>query len=178
VEYLKLQQKDTGDIHWIRASMHVRGVLVTMLLRCSAVENGGLIAGCRDWSDGDWQFGYGVPLQDVQALVEARLAQWVNDDLILSLYDRVGQERLQLQRSMGPHGAKGGRNPKGNPRGSAENNPKGNPKGSPHTTPHQCREAAPKGSVLYGPLGLVAHGPEKKQPMDLKALMANREKQA
>lgn len=178
MEYLKLQQKDTGDIRWIRASFHLRGVLVTMLMRCSALENNGRIADSRNWADSDWYHSFGVRLEDVEGLVLAGLADWDTQHLWLSMYDSIGQQRLETQRGQGHHGSKGGKStksyPKGNPKGSVKSYPKGNP----HTTPHQCGEVSPKGSPPPAPLGWVAQGPEQKKPMDLRALMAAREKLA
>ena len=109
MEYLKLQLRDTGEINWARANMHMRGVLVTLLLRCALLENDGCIEGCREWSNADWQAAFGVRRKDADALVRALLAEWDGGDLELSMYDHIGQQRLETQRQQGIHGSKGGR---------------------------------------------------------------------
>ncbi len=168
MEYLKLQVRDFG-IDWVRASKDMRGTLITILHRCAILENNGVIIDCRHWDDPDWQRLFDVTANDVLDLVAYRLAEWKACDLWLAMYDRVGQQRLETQRAQGHHGAKGWKNPKGNPKGA----PKGTLRGAPHIPTQVGREASPKGSTLYAPLGLVAQGAEspEKYPMNLKAQM-------
>ncbi len=174
MEYLKLQLRDAGEIEWARASMALRGVLVTILLRCALLENDGCIEGCKTWSNADWLATFGVRLKDVDGLVKKALASWDGNDLELAMYDHIGQQRLETQREQGHHGASGGHAKAAN---KPKINPKGYPRGYPHTTPPSVgRVASPKGSTPPAPLDLVVQGPGTKPKMNLKALMAETEK--
>lgn len=177
MSYLKLQVADSLKLPWLRASMQVRGTLVTLLMYCCAQENDGVIEDCLSYGDQDWNDLARVSLQDVRDLLSSGLAWWNKDGgLVLDMYDSKGQRALEVKRAQGEHGTKGGRPAK---------KPHGKPirethMANPHTTPHQCGEDSPKGSSSPSTLGFTAPVLEKqeKPKMDLRALMAAKEARA
>lgn len=176
MSYLKLQVADTLKLPWLRASMHARGALITLLMYCCAQENDGVIENCEAWTDAEWRDLLRMTRADIEAVLAADLAWWnEHGGLVLEFYDSHGQRALQVKRAQGEHGSKGGRPKKKNPYGKPIRETH---MANPHTTPLSVGEASPKGSTPPAPLGLVAPGAEKKKPMDLRALMAERERLA
>lgn len=184
MSYLKIQVSDTLKLTWLRASMHARGVLVTLLMYCCAQENDGVIENCEAWTDDEWRDLLRMTRADVEAVLATDLAWWnEHGDLVLGMYDSDGQRALETKRAQGDHGIKGGRPKKkthmGNPYGFSKEKPiRGNPCHNPHTTPHQCGEDSPKGSTSPGTLGFVAPVPDtgQKSQMDLRALMIRKDR--
>ncbi len=109
MDYLKLQLIETRKLPWKRASKAVRGTVVTLLMYCADMETNGRIEAAREWSDDDWQDLCDVARADVDNAVQADLAHWQGDDLIVALYDQHGQSALETRRAQGSHGFKGGR---------------------------------------------------------------------
>jgi hypothetical protein len=158
VEYAKVQNATLGSPAFLVATASCLGAWVRLNAYCAAQESGGVIPGSRPWTDRLWLGAANVDTQEVAAVVEANLARWDGDDLVLHGYDHTGESALRTKRAQGPHGQKGGRppnNPKGldkeNPKGFGKRNPSGNPQSTQSTqSTHPVHELASASSPAPG----------------------------
>lgn len=89
------------------------------------------LVGARNWGDRTWLRAAGVELSEVAEVVEAGLARWGGDDLIVGGYDSDGHRVVQAKRAAGKHGVKGGR-PRKNPEGKTQRVSGSKPTGETH----------------------------------------------
>lgn len=116
MEYAKLQLRDTRTPRWRFASCAARGAAVSLLAFCADQETGGRIEKCRSWTDSEWGVAAGVTAADVEVAAASGLCAWDGEDLVVSLWDHIGERELQTKRDNGrfgylgaEHGKKGGR---------------------------------------------------------------------
>jgi len=81
-----------------------RATWLFLLRFCVGQENGGRIAGCRNWKDRQWQQLARVTQAETQA--ETKLWVWDGDDLIVSFYPSEKEEEIAAKRSGGANGGK------------------------------------------------------------------------
>ena len=77
----------------MKASLAVQACHAWLIRHCARRENGGTITACGGWMDRDWGIATNGQLRrrDVQAVVDAGLANWEGADLVVHGYDAIGQ---------------------------------------------------------------------------------------
>lgn len=106
---MKLQASFTTGMEWRLATPAERGALASLLMYAVRRSLPGMIPNCMAWGDQQWQAAADIDSEDVQQVVDAQLATWAGDDLILEGFDHRGYQQLQTQMAQAPHGKKGGR---------------------------------------------------------------------
>lgn len=76
----------------------------------------GLIRGARPWTDREWLVAAHVDRSEVAAVVAARLAAWVGEDLHVRGYDARGQRAHDAHRGVSRNEPGDGKAPRGRPR--------------------------------------------------------------
>ncbi len=142
MDHFNLRTTAMRDIAFTGASALERGVWLSLMLHSVAVENRGVIAGCRNWPEQQWIKVLGVTLEEVGipegtfgAQREASLWDWEGDDLHLWGYPHHNQAMVDGGSKQGQHGSKGGRPKKTE---------------TPSETPSETPTLTPKGKVREG----------------------------
>ena len=81
-----------------------RATWLCLLAYCADQENGGVIKGCRDWKDRQWQQTCGVT--QLEAQLEADLWKWSGDDLRVSFYPACKEAEIRAKRKAGATGGR------------------------------------------------------------------------
>ncbi len=94
---------------FVRASHVARSSWLQVYGYACALEKRGRIHACAGFADREWLRHASVTCDEVQAVVDAGLARWDGDDLIVEGYDLKGEKTVKIIRA---NGGKGGRPPK------------------------------------------------------------------
>lgn len=94
-----------------------RGTWLCLQRYCVGQENGGRIAGAKEWKDRKWQQVVRVTLREVSSKCD--LWAWESDDLVVAFYPIEKEIEVKTNRS---NGAKGGRPTKKKPDGLPNDN--------------------------------------------------------
>jgi hypothetical protein len=100
--YLEHAVMDTAE--FCSASMHDRGVWVTLIKFCGSKENGGTIKGCKNWDDRTWLQLTGMVAKDLAPIVQ--LWAWDGDDLIVYGYPIEKEAKVVSNRKNGSLGGR------------------------------------------------------------------------
>lgn len=146
MNWLNLDLADLRKSEFVGADLAQRGVWLSVISWCAAVENGGKVAGGRLWSTKMWQQACGVGLRELRQ--PSNLWAWDGDDLVIWNYPNGKENQVKAGRSSG---CKGGR-PK-------NDNPPDNPSDNPSTTPTEN----PKGRERKG-IGMEGEGNGRGSP--------------
>jgi len=117
MNWLNLETNELRAPEFLAATALERGVWLSLLLHCVAVENGGRMVGAAGWSDRQWMVVCGLERGE---LLEVASALWKieGDDVLVWGYPHSVQRGLEARRE---NGKKGGR-----PAKSRAENPDGN----------------------------------------------------
>jgi hypothetical protein len=81
-----------------------RATWLSLLAYCADQENGGVIKGCRNWKDRQWQQTCGITLNEAQ--LEAQLWEWIGDDLRVEFYPTAKESEIRAKRQAGASGGR------------------------------------------------------------------------
>lgn len=114
-----------------------KGVWLSLMLYCVAVENRGVIENCMEWTERQWLLTANIQQQNI--IKTSTLWEWEGPDLHLWGYPFHHQHKVDSGRA---GGKKGGRPPKANPPQNPPQNPPPNPKGKVREDKGKVREGA------------------------------------
>jgi len=110
MDFLNLQTTELRHPCFSGATALQRGVWLSLQLHCVAIENGGIIANCRDWTSRQWLLSVGIEKDEVADSCD--LWHFEGSDLHVWNYPIHKQKQVEIGRAQGHHGVKGGRPPK------------------------------------------------------------------
>jgi len=103
MEWLNIHGSTLRSPAFIGAEPIDRATWLCLLAFCANQENGGRIAGGRDWGDRRWQQVAGVTLKEVRR--ETELWTWENTDLVVAFYPLGKETEIRAKRLAGTNTA-------------------------------------------------------------------------
>ena len=141
MNWLNLETNELRAPEFLGATALERGVWVSLLLHCVAVENGGRIAGAAEWSARQWLTVCGLEPEEV---LETVSLLWTVQDADVVVWGYPHEKQLQVEAGrMG--GSKGGRPRKTEAKNPPENPAKNPPENPSQTLPKTRKERKDKG---------------------------------
>ena len=119
MEFLNLHSSALDSPEMAGAEPAELGTWLMLARYCAGQENGGVIAGCREWRDRKWQ----TVVRVAQAMVmrETELWSWHGDDLHVMHYPAEQEATVKAKRELARvNGMRGGRPKKGDAAGETE----------------------------------------------------------
>jgi hypothetical protein len=104
MNWINIETKTLRSPEYIGADPVQRATWLNLLGYCSEQENGGIIAGAKDWKDRRWMQTCGVTLSEVGA--DSELWAWAGDSLILWNYPVTKEHEVRAKREGGKSGGK------------------------------------------------------------------------
>jgi hypothetical protein len=104
MNYLNLETNTMRDVAFMSASPVQRGVWLSLMLHCVAVENGGLISGCAEWKSDQWLLICSLKFADFKKASPCGLWQWSGQDLQVWGFPHKSLKKVQANRLNGPKG--------------------------------------------------------------------------
>lgn len=141
MEYLNIPNNFARQPEFIGADEDQRGVWISLLSFCTALENSGRIPGCRGWNARQWAQACGIDPVKLDAPTE--LWKWDGTDLEVWGYPHNVHAMIVGGREGGKLGGRPIRNPKENP-SETPNKPGGKPLANPERT-QGSKEGSKKG---------------------------------
>lgn len=102
MEWFQIFSSDLGSPDFVLSKESVRGTWISLLAYCCAQENGGRIAGAREWPAAAWPQLCRVQAKSVAA--DSLLWQWDGSDLVVKYYPAKSAERCVANRENGRKG--------------------------------------------------------------------------
>lgn len=124
MKWLNFDLEELRKPEFVGADSDQKGVWLSVISWCAAVENGGKIIAARCWSAQMWQKTCGVSLKAM--LKPSNLWSWEGENLVIWNYPLGKETQVKAGRS---GGNEGGRPKKPNPTDNPSVNPTDNPKG-------------------------------------------------
>lgn len=103
MNWLNLRTETLHAPNYIGSDPTRRATWLSLMLWCAQQENGGVIAGSRQWPDRRWQQTCGVTAAEVAEPCE--LFAWAGDDLALWGYNVAKEAEVQAKREAGRESA-------------------------------------------------------------------------
>jgi len=104
MKYLNIEVATLRGPDYVGAEPTERATWLSLLGYCADQENGGVIRGCRQWADRQWQQTCGVTRQEVN--LTSFLYQWNGDDMVVKYYPIHAEVALAAKRAGGHRGGK------------------------------------------------------------------------
>jgi hypothetical protein len=98
LDWFPFHVSDLSSAKVSAATSHAFGAWVRVLGNCYRLENGGCYKQCYEHSDRQWMSMAGVDREEVDSIVKAGLATWIDGDLVVDGYDK-DQESKATSRS-------------------------------------------------------------------------------
>lgn len=99
MNWLNLRTETLHAPQYIGSDPTRRATWISLMLWCAQQENGGIIAGSRQWPDRRWQQTCGVTAAEVAESCE--LFAWAGDNLVLWGYNTDKEAEVQAKRDAG-----------------------------------------------------------------------------
>src|SRR5262245_39677242 len=80
---------------WWALPAAARGNWLSLMTYCAQNETGGVIAGAKRWEARRWLQAAGMDRDELAAVLEAGLALWHGDDLVVKFYDPAAEEKAR-----------------------------------------------------------------------------------
>lgn len=104
MRWLNIEIANLRSPAFVGAEPVERATWLSLLAYCCDQENGGVIKGCREWKDRQWQMTCGVLASEVVA--EAQLWSWRGSDLRIAYYPLVKEAEVQAKRDFASRGGR------------------------------------------------------------------------
>jgi hypothetical protein len=104
MRWLNIEIANLRSPAYVGAEPVERATWLSLLAYCSDQENGGVIKGCREWKDRQWQQTCGITQAEAQA--ESGLWKWQENELVVEFYPLSKEAEIQAKRSSGSAGGK------------------------------------------------------------------------
>lgn len=103
MEWLNLHTSTLDSPEFVGAEPRERSAWLCLLRFCIGQENGGVIKGCREWTDRRWQQLCRVTEEEVSAPSE--LWKWKGTNLVVWAYPLTKENEIRIKREAGKAGA-------------------------------------------------------------------------
>lgn len=130
MNYLNIHTDILRGVEFIGAEPVERATWIALLGWCATQENGGVIEGCKDWRDRQWQQLAGVTKDEVETI--SKLYGFDGENLVVNFYPVEAESAVKAKRESGK---KGGRPAKKKEAAKVVNPPKD--KGENHMVNHE-----------------------------------------
>lgn len=104
MRWLNIEIANLRSPAFVGAEPVERATWLSLLAYCSDQENGGVIKGCREWKDRQWQMTCGVLASEVSA--QAQLWEWRGRDLRIAFYPVAKEAEVQAKREFASRGGR------------------------------------------------------------------------
>ena len=104
MRWLNIEIANLRSPAFVGAEPVERATWLSLLAYCSDQENGGVIKGCREWKDRQWQMTCGVLASEVTA--QAQLWEWRGRDLRIAFYPVAKEAEVQAKREFASRGGR------------------------------------------------------------------------
>lgn len=100
MKWASLNVKHESTVEWLSIPAELRGHHRALLIFCSRLENGGELAGCRDWNDFVWWANCGFRRSALTRMAAAGLVEWVDGGTGLRVrgYDLQAEHNARTSR--------------------------------------------------------------------------------
>jgi hypothetical protein len=104
MRWLNIEIANLRSPAYVGAEPVERATWLSLLSYCADQENGGVIKGCREWKDRQWQMTCGVLASEVSA--QAQLWEWRGRDLRIAFYPVAKEAEVQAKREFASRGGR------------------------------------------------------------------------
>ena len=104
MRWLNIEIANLRSPAFVGAEPVERATWLSLLAYCCDQENGGVIKGCREWKDRQWQMTCGVMASEV--IAEAQLWAWRGSDLRIAYYPLAKEAEVQAKRDFASRGGR------------------------------------------------------------------------
>jgi hypothetical protein len=104
MRWLNIEIANLRSPAFVGAEPVERATWLSLLAYCADQENGGVIKGCREWKDRQWQMTCGVLASEVSS--QAQLWEWRGRDLRIAFYPVAKEAEVQAKREFASRGGR------------------------------------------------------------------------